>query len=129
MSFIIYHTLKVKMDCIVLPVFCFTQKHSRNFMSDFGSHSITPCDLLAKARMDVFISTYGKPSSQISLILSSSEKDIVKKNQEFLTSIIKCVEFYGRQGIKAISEVYFISASMLVIKHFKSNWKMFPKNA
>ena len=49
--------------------------------------------------MDAFISTYGKPSSQISFMLSSSEKDIVKKNQEFLTSIIKCVEFCGRQGL------------------------------
>ena len=30
MSLIIYHTLKVKMDCIVLPACCFTQKHSGN---------------------------------------------------------------------------------------------------
>ena len=32
-------------------------------------------------------------------MLSSSEKDIVKQNQEFLTSIIKCVQFCGRQGL------------------------------
>ena len=32
-------------------------------------------------------------------MLSSSEIDILKKNQEFLTSIIKCVYFCGRQGL------------------------------
>ena len=95
----------------------------KDFRSDIRSHSITTSHRTAKARMDAFISTYGKPSSQISFMLSSSEKDIVKKNQEFLTSIIKCVEFCGRQGIKAISEVYLISASMLVIKYLKSIWQ------
>ena len=103
------------MDCIVLPVCCFTQKHSGNsqrflFQSHIGIGKtlglilgaivyITTSHRTAKARMDAFISTCGKPSSQISLMLSSSEKDIVKKNQEFLTSIIKCVEFCGRQGL------------------------------
>ena len=71
----------------------------KDFRSDIRSHSITTSHRTAKARMDAFISTYGKPSSQISFMLSSSEKDIVKKNQEFLTSIIKCVEFCGRQGL------------------------------
>ena len=56
-------------------------------------------------------------------MLSSSAKNIVKKSQEFLTSMIKCIEFGGRQGIKTIYKVYLISASMLVIKFLKSIWQ------
>ena len=49
--------------------------------------------------MDALISTFGRSCSQISFMLSCSEKDIVKKNQEFLYSIIKGVEFCGIQGV------------------------------
>ena len=41
MSFIIYETLKVKIDCIGLPVCCYTQKHNGNshrFL--FQSHTV-----------------------------------------------------------------------------------------
>ena len=53
--------------------------------------------------MDVLISTYEKPTSQISCMLSSSVNDIVEKIQEFLTAIIKCVEFCGTQGLALVA--------------------------
>ena len=40
-----------------------------------------------------------QPSPNILFILHAIGKDIVEMNRRFLTSIVKCLEFCGRQGL------------------------------
>ena len=43
--------------------------------------------------------TYMKPDDRIDNIMSKHVIDIVQKNRKFLTSIIKCIELFGRNGM------------------------------
>ena len=68
-------------------------------MSDLQNHNQNVSYRMSKAKLDVFVSTYMQPSSKISFILCMTGKEIVEKNRRFLTSIVKCLEFCGRQGL------------------------------
>ena len=110
----LYHTLPVKMGCIVQHVCCFTQKPRDNNQVCLvtrhtqivktlclicKNHSWTESHRMSKAKMDASVSTYIQPSSKISFILCTTGKEIVEKNGRFLTSIVKCLEFCGRKGL------------------------------
>ena len=46
-----------------------------------------------------FMQTYQKPQIHIDNVISQHNKGIIVKNRKFLTSIIKCVELCGRNGM------------------------------
>ena len=49
--------------------------------------------------MDAFIEMMKNPARTVENQLSSIQETQIKKNRQFLISIIKCLEFCGRQGI------------------------------
>ena len=70
-----------------------------NFKSNLQNHSWTESHRISKAKMHAVVSTYMQPSSKLSFIHCTTGKEIVEKNRRFLTSIVKCLEFCGRQGL------------------------------
>ena len=68
--------------------------------SDLAAHAGFQYHRDSKARMDVFIEMMMKnPGRTVENQLSSIQETQIKKNRQFLISIIKCLEFCGRQGI------------------------------
>ena len=55
--------------------------------------------VLATAKKGAFIDTYLKPDECIDNVMNKHVKDAVQKNRKFLTSIIKCIELCGRNGM------------------------------
>ena len=53
----------------------------------------------AEARMDAFVSSFTRPDSRIDRLMNSQAAEQVQNNRIFLTSILKFIEFCGRQGI------------------------------
>ena len=49
--------------------------------------------------MDAFVKTHQNPSSRIDQTITTDATKQVEKNRSFLHSIIRCIEFCGRQGI------------------------------
>ena len=66
---------------------------------DLRIHSVTETHILSTARKTAFMKTYMKPDERIDNIMSKHVKDTVQKNRKFLTSIIKCIELCGRNGM------------------------------
>ena len=106
----------VKMDgifclaCIMFPVnssrgqkaSLFISKPYRNWKdarSDLLAHSVLEYHKTSETRLNVFISTVNNPSTRIDCTLSDQSAALVEKNRKVLGSIIKSVEFCGRQGI------------------------------
>ena len=53
----------------------------------------------AEAKVKAFVSTMENPSLRVDLALTDESQKLVTRNCSVLTSIIKCLEMYGRQGI------------------------------
>ena len=66
---------------------------------DLKVHSVSEAHTLATARKSAFIDTYLKPDERIDNVMNKHVKDTVQRNRQFLTSIIKCIELCGRNGI------------------------------
>ena len=66
---------------------------------DLKIHSVSEAHVLSTAKKTAFMKTYMKPDKHIDNIMSKHVKDIVQKNRKFLTSIIKCIELCGRNGM------------------------------
>ncbi len=66
---------------------------------DLKKHSVTTPHQNAMARLKGFIQNYQDPRKRIDFRMNDQEKQTFEKNRKFLISIIKCVEFCGRQGI------------------------------
>ena len=49
--------------------------------------------------MNAFCATISQPDKRVDAIISTASQEKVAKNRAILTSIIKCVEFCGRNGI------------------------------
>ena len=49
--------------------------------------------------MNAFLQTYRNPTSRIDQRLTTKTTEQVQKNRKFLRSIIRCIEYCGRQGI------------------------------
>ena len=67
--------------------------------SDLRVHSVTDAHVLATAKREAFIETFQKPEAHIDNILTQCTKEVVSRNRKFLTSIIKCIELCGRNGM------------------------------
>ena len=51
------------------------------------------------ARLNELMRTTNNPEKGIGVTISGENKEKFEENREILTSIIKCLEFCGRQGI------------------------------
>ena len=60
---------------------------------------MTDAHVLATAKREAFIETFQKPEARIDNILTQCTKEVVSRNRKFLTSIIKCIELCGRNGM------------------------------
>ena len=67
--------------------------------SDLKTHSVTEAHNLATAKREAFIRTYNQPAVHIDNIMTVCTKAVIQKNRTFLTSILKCVELCGRNGL------------------------------
>ena len=67
--------------------------------SDLKAHSVSEAHQLATAKREAFIKTYQKPEVHIDNVMAQCTKEVIEKNRKFLTSIIKCVEWCGRNGL------------------------------
>ena len=53
----------------------------------------------AAAKMNAFVKTYEDPSNRIDLSITDDSCRRIQQNREILTSVLKCLQFCGRQGI------------------------------
>ena len=67
--------------------------------SDLKAHSVSEAHHLATTKREGFMKTYQKPEVRIDNIMIQCTKEVIEKNRKFLTSIIKCVEWCGRNGL------------------------------
>jgi hypothetical protein len=67
--------------------------------ADLSKHSGLDYHLDSAAKLKGFIQTMENQKSRIDISLSSSRQEQIAKNRLFLLSIIKCLEFCGKQGI------------------------------
>lgn len=71
----------------------------KNARADFSKHVNLEYHQDSKTKMDAFIEMMTTPSVGIQNRISQEMEKRVAKNRVFLTSIIKCIELCGRQGI------------------------------
>ena len=67
--------------------------------SDLKTHSVTDAHVTATAKREAFMQTYQKPQIRINNVISQHNKGVIEKNRKFLSSILKCVELCGRNGM------------------------------
>ena len=67
--------------------------------ADLMAHAHLHYHLGAEARLRAFVSTMENPSLRVDLVVADESQKLVKRNRSVLTSIIKCLEMCGRQGI------------------------------
>ena len=76
---------------------CLHTVHNRkNFKSDLQNHSWTESHRMSKAKMDALSPNTCNCHQKL---LCTTGKEIVENNKRFLTSVVKCLEFCGRQGL------------------------------
>ena len=66
---------------------------------DFLTDSKLQYHLDSEAKMLSFVQTMLNPSTRLDLSMSEGSQSRVEKNRLFLKSIIKCLEFVGREGM------------------------------
>ena len=71
----------------------------KNCLEDVEKHSALTYHKKTAAKMTAFLATHTNQKQRIDFSLSAAEKERVARNRAFLLSILKCVEFCGRQGI------------------------------
>ena len=72
----------------------------KDAVADMTTHSRLEYHLTSEAKMDAFLRTIEHPSERVDMLLSTAMQERVQKNRAVvLTSIVKCVELCGRQGI------------------------------
>ena len=67
--------------------------------SDLKTHSVTDAHVTATTKREAFMQTYQKPQIRIDNVISQHNKGVIEKNRKFLSSILKCVELCGRNGM------------------------------
>ena len=71
----------------------------KEILKDIKNHAFTEYHLSSMARLNEFMRTSNNPEKDIGVTISRKNKEKFEENREFLMSIIKCLEFFGRQGI------------------------------
>ena len=72
----------------------------KNARADFSKHVNLEYHRDSKTKLDAFIQMMTTPSVGIQNRISQEMEKQVAKNRAFLTSIIKCIELCGRQGLR-----------------------------
>ena len=71
----------------------------KDAVHDLAKHSTSDYHCNSMTRLDSFSKTYSNSSTRIDVLVADGALLQVKTNREILRSIIKCLEFCGRQGI------------------------------
>ena len=98
------------LSCVLFPVSAYRGKRAEKIISspyrnwkdaklDLQRHANLQYHRHSKTRMDSFMARMNNPSLIIGNKLSLECQKQVSKNRTFLTSIIKCIELCGRQGL------------------------------
>ena len=98
------------LSCVLYPVSAYRGKRAEKIISspyrnwkdaklDLQRHANLQYHRDSKTRMDSFMERMNNPSLIIGNKLSLECQKQVSKNRTFLTSIIKCIELCGRQGL------------------------------
>ena len=98
------------LSCMLFPVEQRTSGRALNLVTrplvnwkdaviDLTTHSHLEYHLTSEAKMDAFLHTMIYLSKRVDMSLSTAMQERVKTNRAVLTSIVKCVELCGRQGI------------------------------
>ena len=71
----------------------------KDVKADLMAHAHLHYHQGAGARLSAFVSTMENPSLRVDLAVTDESQKLVNRNRSVLTSIIKCLEMCGRQGI------------------------------
>ena len=71
----------------------------KDAVSDMKNHAVLNYHKQSMARMNGFLETQKNPAKRVDTSMNDKSKEIIEKNKSFLKSIIKCIEFCGRQGL------------------------------
>ena len=71
----------------------------KDAVADLKAHSQLQYHIASESKMEAFLQVCADPSKRIDVSLSKRIGERVEKNRKIITSIIKCVELCGRQGI------------------------------
>ena len=71
----------------------------KDALADLRAHGSLHYHLDSKAKMEAFVSSMKNPESRLDLSLTTARQERVEQNMQVLTSIVKCLELCGRQGI------------------------------
>ena len=98
--------------CVLFPTSCEDKGASRpqylitkpytnwkDGKSHFAAHANLHYHQYSEAKLKAFVSTMENPSLRVDLALTNESQQLVTRNRTVLTSIIKCLEYCGRQGI------------------------------
>ena len=71
----------------------------KDAMEDLLRHVSCDYHINTLTKLDAFKSTYKSSHTRIDMVMNDESTSAVKRNREFLKSLIKCLQFCGRQGI------------------------------
>ena len=71
----------------------------KDAVEDMKQHATCDYHMNSAAKMNAFMKTYEDPSSRIDVSVTDSSCKRVQQNRDILTSVVKCLQFCGRQGI------------------------------
>lgn len=71
----------------------------KDAVEDLKKHATCDYHMNAAAKMNAFVKTYEDPSNRIDLSITDDSCRRIQQNREILTSVLKCLQFCGRQGI------------------------------
>ena len=71
----------------------------KNALADLSAHSILDYHLNSEAKFEAFLSSMAEPKTRVDFSLTAATQELVAMNRAILTSIMKCVELCGRQGL------------------------------
>lgn len=71
----------------------------KDALEDLKQHASCDYHMNSLTKMNAFKTTYEDPSSRIDISVTHDSCKRVQQNREILTSIVKCLQFCGRQGI------------------------------
>lgn len=97
------------LPCVLFPVTQSTSGRARvlikaplvnwkDAVHDLTTHQSLEYHLSSEARMEAFLHTVHQLSKRIDASISQRTAELVKENRAKLTSIVKCLEFCGRNG-------------------------------
>ena len=71
----------------------------KDAMEDLRQHSACDYHSCSMAKLNAFTCSYTNPANRVDLLIADVSSSQVQRNRQILTSIVKCLEFCGRQGI------------------------------